>query len=314
MDKSTPKTKICSSCGIRKPLDDFVVDPFKRHKEYSDICQACRGTKPDKEAPDDEGGAGGKQKSSGLDYFAKQFMEKLQKDWASKQKEKWSSDLIEERTEYESDELKKEKAEKADKKSPEKEKEKREAREKTESEETLTAEEKSEYEEKKASDKESAYHEAKDKLADTAGFETVKEARKIQRFFHPDAAEQKKRGGLLKQGGLRDLFSRSKETPSTKSDQTLNETHIQTDKQTQQDNKIIDTKQTEEITSSRLFRTEQHHVHQETKQQAAGSAAQQTLNIDMVEKYAKFHVSRSEPAPTQPTQQEPSTVQPKSRK
>ncbi len=83
------KTKICSVCGIRKPLSSFVIDSTKRLKEYSEICQSCRSKIP-KEADDDEGG--GKGKKLNIDFFAKKFMAELHEEWLAKQKELGSTD------------------------------------------------------------------------------------------------------------------------------------------------------------------------------------------------------------------------------
>lgn len=101
------KTKICTACGIRKPLSDFVIDPSKRLKEYSDICQSCRGTKHKETVDDDEGG-GGKIKQLGIDYFAKRFMEELHEKWLEKQSEQTEKDTLspEEKSEEEKAEKK----------------------------------------------------------------------------------------------------------------------------------------------------------------------------------------------------------------
>lgn len=101
------KTKICTVCGIRKPLSDFVIDPSKRLKEYSEICQSCRGTKHKKTVDDEEGG-GGKIKQLGIDYYAKRFMEELHEKWLEKQSEPTEKDTLspEEKSEEEKAEKK----------------------------------------------------------------------------------------------------------------------------------------------------------------------------------------------------------------
>ncbi len=111
MDKQPQKTKICTSCGIRKPLSNFVKDPSKRHKEYSDICQSCRGTKQKASLDDEEDGGKGRQLS--IDYFAKRFMEELHENWLEKQNEQSESETLSseekdeaEKTEKETDETK----------------------------------------------------------------------------------------------------------------------------------------------------------------------------------------------------------------
>lgn len=275
MDQPTPKTKICTSCGIRKPLDDFVIDSHKRLKKYGSICKACRGKKGELSDEDEEGG--GKQKSSSLDYFAKRFMESLQEKWAEKQGEEWSDANNEEL------DAEKEQEEKEEKESEEKETEDKEESEELEKpiEEAIQSDKHSHRQSQKALSGEPAS--ARSRLGDF-----LRGTHIIDSFL---SREQPSEPTQTKQT-----------TQSTQEQKTENKTTINTDEKIQRDHSDIEIKRHHDVTSSQLFHAEQQQTLQNTARHMAGGTVQTQTATFMVERYAKIESPKVNPAPTEPTE------------
>jgi hypothetical protein len=66
------QSKICSVCGVRKPLHDFVLNPAALIKEYSEICSTCRNKQVKTGVTqDDDEGSGGKGRGLAVDFLTK---------------------------------------------------------------------------------------------------------------------------------------------------------------------------------------------------------------------------------------------------
>jgi hypothetical protein len=117
MEKQTKGTKICTTCGVRKPLSAFLSSSVGYTKTYSKICKTCRAKQFAKRfithAEDDDDDEGGGGKSSGLviDYEAKLAMQQQQEE-AKEAKEETKEEAHEEEDEIK---LKKEEKREQDK-------------------------------------------------------------------------------------------------------------------------------------------------------------------------------------------------------
>ncbi|HSW70113.1 MAG TPA: hypothetical protein VLI69_08210 [Gammaproteobacteria bacterium] len=94
MNKQTILTRICTTCGIEKPLSAFLYLSSKQGATYGQICASCRGagqkekisSLPPNEDEDEHGG----ETSSGARMGAKQLLEiELQKKQELKENKDW---------------------------------------------------------------------------------------------------------------------------------------------------------------------------------------------------------------------------------
>lgn len=327
MNHNSPKqSKICSVCGIRKPLDDFIVDPSKLLKEHSPICQKCRGIKFDEQSNEDEEGGGGKGRKLNLDLFAKQFIEELQRKWTEKQREKRSPDLVDEKEISEHDQTKADKTDQG-------QTEKQEALQKhSPSEAALTSYEDLQYpSEVENSDRIEA--------SESAEAYAEKEIPNKKNVINSPEDSRSKYGTIftatafgnwarthLKHIIRRESFSAALfDTTSTKSSasekatqqtsaaqttpgkQTINQTKIIIEEKTAKQGQTTQTTTEQEIIATNLFRTEKQQILRETAKMMPGGISQTATTTQMFERYAKIESPAIKTRPPM-TPNEPSEI------